>query len=155
MAREIKYLVIHTAADSRKDGCNDTTAQEIRNWHRKQGYKDIGYHYVVRRSGEIEAGRPLSKAGAHARGVNHNSIGICLSGHGDLCPPTNEQWQALVRLTQKLASKYKIPAERIIGHREVNKLVEQGILSKQYRTTKSCPGRLVNMDKLRAEIQTP
>lgn len=154
MQRAIQYIIIHTAADIRSGGCHDTSAEEIRAWHKARGFSNIGYHFVVRRTGKIETGRPISQAGAHALGVNRKSIGICLSGHGDLCPPTEEQWQALIQLVTELATQFKIPRENILGHREINTLVDKGILSKQYRTTKTCPGKSIPMNALRHAIGT-
>ena len=63
----------------------DIGVGEIRQWHtdpNRQGgpFKDIGYHFVIRRNGQVETGRPVEEQGAHARGENHDSIGICLVG---------------------------------------------------------------------------
>jgi len=57
-------------------------AAEINEWHKERGFKKIGYHFVIRRTGVIEEGRPLTEEGAHCRamGGNVNSIGICLIG---------------------------------------------------------------------------
>lgn len=58
-----------------------TQVEEIRKWHVKDnGWSDIGYHFVVGRSGKVMAGRPLEKTGAHTIGHNSDSIGICLIG---------------------------------------------------------------------------
>lgn len=48
--------------------------------HLKRGFLDIGYHYVITRDGTLETGRPDNVSGAHARGYNHTSIGICMVG---------------------------------------------------------------------------
>jgi N-acetylmuramoyl-L-alanine amidase len=59
----------------------DIGAAEIRRWHIEDNdWSDIGYHYVIRRSGTLEPGRPLEKVGAHTTGHNIGSIGVCLVG---------------------------------------------------------------------------
>ena len=59
----------------------DIDAETIRDWHvNGNGWSDIGYHYVIKRNGLVEAGRPVSISGAHAKGHNADSIGICLVG---------------------------------------------------------------------------
>lgn len=40
----------------------------------------IGYHYVIRRDGNIEVGRPADMIGAHTSGQNSYSLGICYEG---------------------------------------------------------------------------
>ena len=47
------------------------------------GWSDIGYHYVIRLDGELETGRPIDKVGAHVKGHNKDSIGICYIGGVD------------------------------------------------------------------------
>lgn len=45
----------------------------------KNGWAGIGYHFVIRKDGTIERGRPLSVVGAHAQGDNLHTIGICMA----------------------------------------------------------------------------
>ena len=62
-----------------------SSAAQIDTWHRQRGFHlGIGYHYVIRRDGSIEKGRPEWMIGAHC--VNHNahSIGICYEGGLDI-----------------------------------------------------------------------
>ena len=86
--RKINEIIIHCS--DTQEGC-DVTAKDIRRWHTTpkekggRGWRDIGYHYVIRLDGTIELGRPLEKAGAHCigrKGEDHNShsIGICYIG---------------------------------------------------------------------------
>ena len=71
-------IVVHCSATK---ASQDIGASEIRKWHTKDnGWSDIGYHQVIRRSGLIELGRPLHVVGAHAKGYNSRSIGVCLVG---------------------------------------------------------------------------
>ena len=80
MTRLINLIVVHCSATPPSDRLG---AGEIKEWHRERGFDDIGYHDVIRTSGVLEQGRPLDIAGAHARGHNANSIGICLIGGTD------------------------------------------------------------------------
>lgn len=70
--REIKYLIIHCA-----DTDQDIGIAEVTRWHKKRGFATVGYHYLVRRDGVIEKGRPESAVGAHCLDANRYSIGIC------------------------------------------------------------------------------
>ena len=117
--RKIDTIIIHCAAT--KPGM-DIGAKEIDNWHRAKGYFGIGYHYVIRRNGEVELGRPLDKAGAHAKGHNETSIGVCLvGGIDDRGNPennfTSEQWAELAKLVTDLQGRFG--ALKVIGHNEV------------------------------------
>lgn len=132
------YIVIHTAAWP-----GDPSAEEIRRMHMSErGFDDIGYHYVIRKHGRIEAGRPEAQIGAHCRSMemNYKSIGICLSGDHDTEDMTVDQLQSLASLVNQLRRAYDdIPIENVIGHRETG-------------ANKTCPGKLVHMDRLRSYI---
>ncbi len=138
-----KFLVIHTAAFAPNDIPGDCSVEQIRQWHLERGWSDIGYHFVIRMNGDIEKGRPLSKPGAHAKGLNRKGIGVCCSGHGDLADFTDEQKNAIVELYHRL-DDYEI---KVIGHREINQYV-----NKKHHTAKTCPGAKVNMDEIRSLI---
>ena len=116
--RNIKQIVIHCAATGPSA---DIGAKEIRAWHKKQGWRDIGYHYIIRRNGEIEAGRPVEQSGAHVIGHNAASIGVCLVGgvNAKGRPENNytkEQWSALK--THIIALARQFPKAEILGHRD-------------------------------------
>mgnify|MGYP000947033114 FL=1 len=145
--REIKYIFIHTAAHARAGLALDTTAAQIDEWHKANGWEGIGYHYVIRLNGQIEEGRALEKAGAHVKGFNANSIGICLSGHGDISPMTIQQEESLKQLLQHLKDKY--PKASILGHNEVNTLTTDP----KYRTNKTCPGTKISMPLIREFVE--
>lgn len=119
MARKIDQIVIHCSA-TRPDA--DVGADEIRSWHKAKGWDDIGYHWVIRRDGTIEDGRPENSIGAHVYGHNRNSLGICLVGgiKGPEGIPTanftRAQWGALDALVQELTWKYK--SAEVLGHRD-------------------------------------
>lgn len=141
-----RYIVLHTAAHGSGDKDYDTTAKEIDRWHKENGWKGIGYHYVIRKSGEIEKGREETESGAHCRGLNSDSIGICFSGHGDIAMLTQGQIDSALKLIDTLINKYNIPIKNIIGHREADKL--PGVPA----VNKTCPGKLVDMNAFRKII---
>jgi N-acetylmuramoyl-L-alanine amidase len=80
MNRKINKIIIHCSATPEgRDVCTDT----IRQWHLDRGWRDIGYHYVIELDGSIVTGRPIEQVGAHCKGKNRNSIGICYVGGVD------------------------------------------------------------------------
>lgn len=119
--RQATNLVIIHCADT--PAGMDVGAKEITAWHRQRGYLDIGYHYVIRRDGRLEAGREQEEIGAHALGRNKDSLGVCLvGGRGPGGKAENNftpaQFAALRALLARLRAEY--PGVKIIGHREVN-----------------------------------
>ena len=75
--REINKIIVHCSAT--REGENFEVA-EIRKSHLARGFSDIGYHFYIDLYGEIHKGRDISKIGAHCKGHNRNSIGICYCG---------------------------------------------------------------------------
>lgn len=146
-AEQVRYLVVHTAAFN-----GDCSAAEIRRWHLERGWSDIGYHFVIRYDGTVELGRNVLYQGAHVAGLNHASIGICCSGNGDVRAFYHEQEAALLALCVTLARTYGVGPSGLIGHREVNTLIGDGLVPSQYATTKSCPGRRVSLARLRVKF---
>ena len=83
--RPIKRIIIHCSATPPH---LDIGAGDIRRWHtapqpRGNGWKDIGYHYVIRLDGTLETGRPIEQAGAHTVGQNRDTVGVCYVGGVD------------------------------------------------------------------------
>lgn len=97
-------------------------AAVIDRWHREKGWRRIGYHYVIRRNGALEVGRPLDQVGAHVLGFNSESIGVCLVGGVDADGQpadnfTSAQYRRLrALLTQVLIPKF--PGAIVQGHRD-------------------------------------
>jgi N-acetyl-anhydromuramyl-L-alanine amidase AmpD len=110
-------IVLHHSASA------DVPAAEIHSWHRAKGWAGIGYHFVIRKDGCIERGRPQETVGAHAgAAVNGCSIGICLCGNFMLDLPSDAQLVSLVELVVWLKRYYQVPAGAQIEvklHREV------------------------------------
>jgi len=85
--RELKRIILHCSATREEwmeDAGLEAQVEEIRRWHVEgRGWSDIGYHFLIGRDGEYAVGRPLERIGAHVRGHNRDSIGVCLiGGHG-------------------------------------------------------------------------
>lgn len=120
--RQINALVVHCSATPPH---RDIGAAEIRRWHLDRGWRDIGYHCVIRRNGLIEDGRSVSLPGAHVSGHNADTIGICLVGGVNAAGKaennyTPDQWASLRWLLQNLLQDY--PGAMIKGHRDFPKV---------------------------------
>ena len=120
--RAINKLVVHCAYTPPS---MDIGADTITEWHvGENGWSDIGYHFVIRRSGVIEKGRPIERPGAHVRGHNRDSIGICLVGgmaedqSSADCNFTVWQWDALGELLTDLQDEFGYLD--ICGHRDLD-----------------------------------
>ena len=119
--RVITLVVVHCSA-VRPDQLS--SAAQIDTWHRQRGFHlGIGYHYVVRRNGEIEPGRPEWLTGAHCQNHNAHSIGVCYEGGLDIRGQpadtrTAEQKAAMRWLLRQLHRSY--PKALIVGHHDLN-----------------------------------
>lgn len=113
ITREINKVIVHCSYTT-KD--MDIGAREIRQWHINDNkWQDIGYHFVIRRNGEVEKGRSLNSVGAHTFGENANSIGICLVGGKPDCNFTFMQYRALIALKRTLEKELTLTWH---GHRD-------------------------------------
>ena len=119
--RQLKRVILHCAATPDYSKGHDRFdllgASDIDRWHRDRGFKMIGYHYVIRRTGVLEKGRPIAKIGAHTQGHNVDSIGICYIGTKR---PTQEQVDTLLKLAKSIHEKYGLKAKDWFGHYEFN-----------------------------------
>jgi N-acetylmuramoyl-L-alanine amidase len=118
--REIKEIILHCSAT--KEG-KDFDVEDIRDWHLKRGWSDVGYHYVILLDGTVQEGRPLHRIGSHAKGHNKYSIGICYIGGLDdemkaKDTRTEEQKKALKELVEELYYKHR--DAKVIGHNEIS-----------------------------------
>ncbi|ACA32319.1 N-acetylmuramoyl-L-alanine amidase [Histophilus somni] len=133
----ITKIVVHCSATQNGKSLRNerlTAAQRIDLWHAKRGFlrknhqfnpylRHIGYHFVIDTDGTVETGRAEGEIGAHVKGHNAHSLGICLVGGISITGKnygryTVKQWQALYQLLQKLEAKY--PEARICGHRDLS-----------------------------------
>lgn len=137
--RKIDTIIIHCSAT--KCGA-DFSAADIDRWHRQRGFRKIGYHYVIRLDGTVEAGRPVEEVGAHCKGRNAHSIGICYIGglDGQGCPAdtrTDAQIRAMRELVVRLRSVY--PVGEVIGHRDTSPDCNGNGVIEPREYIKACP----------------
>ena len=118
--REINKIIVHCSAT--REGENFDVA-EIRKWHVEgRGWSDIGYHFYIDLYGNINKGRDISKIGAHCKGHNRNSIGICYCGGVEADGKTpkdtrnTEQKEALLCVLRTLKAMY--PNAVIHSHKD-------------------------------------
>ena len=134
-----QYIILHHSLT--KDG-KTVSWGAIRNYHVNHlGWRDIGYHLGIELIGgqyEILMGRMLNDTGAHCRGMNTKSIGICFVGNFDIEQPPLEQWWKGVKLARSLMEIFDIPAENVKGHTDFS--------------PKTCPGKLFDLDKFREDL---
>ena len=121
--RKISKIIIHCSATPRG---KDFSAEVIRDWHVKGNrWSDIGYHYIIALDGSMEYGRSIEISGAHTKGHNSNSIGICYIGGMDREMVNNEdtrtdkQKSSLIILLKMLKKLH--PEAKIHGHRDFAK----------------------------------
>jgi len=133
--RTIDEIIIHCAATPEH---KSFTAKDIERWHKERGFRSIGYHWVVLLDGSQERGRPEAQAGAHCKGRNAMTIGICYIGGVDKNGKpkdtrTDAQKRSLLGLCQRLVDQYPT-IKKISGHN-------------QY-AAKACPSFDVRQDPL-------
>lgn len=132
--RDIREIIIHctaTRADWRAGSKTSDKVAEVRRWHKANGWRDIGYHFLIDRDGTVAKGRPIGQTGAHVKGHNTGTIGVALfGGHGSAETDafeenyTPEQGAALRNLLNDLRGQYGV--KKVTGHN-------------QY-AAKACPG---------------
>lgn len=118
--RKINLIVIHCSA-TRAD--KELTASDLETIHRRRGFNGIGYHYYIRKDGSVLNTRALERIGAHVRGFNAESIGICYEGGLDrrgrpADTRTPEQCASLALLVHQLRARF--PGCRVCGHRDLS-----------------------------------
>jgi len=123
--KEINEIIVHCSAT--REGDDSINAEVIDRWHKKRGWKGIGYHFVVLIDGSIETGRMINKCGAHTKGMNCKSIGVCYIGgveserndkgkYSANDTRTPEQIATMLELLRLLKKIY--PEAKIHGHRD-------------------------------------
>ncbi|MCK3654897.1 N-acetylmuramoyl-L-alanine amidase [Pasteurellaceae bacterium Macca] len=160
MSFPIRKVVIHCSATQNGKSLRTqthTAAQTIDGWHKGRGFQrltknynafnphlqHIGYHYVIDTDGTVETGRKCGEIGAHVKGHNMYSVGICLVGgitpegknHGEF---TEKQWYALHRLIRELEAKYST-IEQVCGHRDLSPDINGDGTISPNEWVKSCP----------------
>ena len=115
----IKYLIVHCSDTPNK---KELTATDIHKMHLGFGWDGIGYHKVILRNGNIQNGRPEYWVGAHVKGKNSVSLGVCLIGRDHF---TRKQFESLEKILKSWKNNY--PFAIIEGHRDTES------------TEKTCP----------------
>lgn len=81
--------------------------QDIDEWHKSNGWENVGYQFLVRKNGKIYEGRPFDIQGAHTlNGYNNNSIGICFEGSFETEHMDEPQRSAGVELIRYIQMRY-------------------------------------------------
>lgn len=137
--RNIDSIIVHCSAT--KAG-RDFTAADIDRWHRERGFNSIGYHYVIRLDGKLEKGRDVALAGAHCKGWNERSVGICYIGGLDengrpADTRTNAQKRVLYQIIMDLQREYNIL--QVLGHRDTSPDLNGDGVIEPYEYVKVCP----------------
>ncbi len=149
--RPLTHIVVHHSLSA--DGPLPNVGA-VREFHKSQGWREVGYHYLVELLGkhyEIVVGRPLAMPGAHCTHgrMNERSIGICLIGDFDKAPPPPAQWDRAVYFVADQCEAYNIPADHVIGHREAGAMDGFDWRAGEF---KSCPGKFFDTGVFRAAV---
>lgn len=127
----VSKIVVHHTGNSDAEGNyvdDNLSAEEIHAIHKAMGWVGIGYHYVIRKDGTIERGRPEEYIGSHAYGYNWETLGIHLCGNfegvdywGDQIVPTAAQIESAAYLIGWLCEKYCLVPNKynVVGHRDL------------------------------------
>lgn len=139
ISREINLIVIHCSATRANIPFN---VADLERSHRERGFNGIGYHFYIRRDGSIKSTRPLENIGAHAKGFNAHSIGICYEGglNAQGTPAdTRTSWQrsSLRALVLTLLKDY--PGSKVTGHRDLSPDLNGNGVIESHEWLKSCP----------------
>jgi len=133
VVNEPQIIIIHC---SDTPDSKDFDIEDIRRWHTDKppngnGWRDVGYHYIIKRDGTIQMGRLETEVGAHVRSHNRGSIGVCLIGRERF---NQTQYAALDRLYIDIYLRHGLDSRDVYGHYELD-------------DRKTCPN--LDMDKIR------
>lgn len=137
--RRIDLIVVHCSA-TRED--RTLTEQELDRCHRQRGFNGTGYHFYVRKNGDIKTTRPLEKVGAHVKGYNAHSIGICYEGGLDAQgrpKDTRTEWQKHSLRVLILALLRDYPDSHVCGHRDLSPDLNGNGTIEPEEWVKQCP----------------
>ena len=137
--RIINLIVVHCSAT--REDCT-LSPEDLDLIHRRRGFNGTGYHYYIRKDGSVHPARPLERVGAHAKGFNANSIGICYEGGLDCRghpadTRTPEQKASLRLLVHQLRERF--PGCRVCGHRDLSPDLNRNGEIEPEEWIKTCP----------------
>jgi len=115
--RKIKRIVIHCSASPQEVNGKMIDVEDVDRWHRDRGWKCCGYHAVIIKTGQVQRGRSDEEEGAHAKGANKDSLGVCLIG--DDCF-TVAQLVSLRGLLKMWMTQYHLNSKDIYCHYQLN-----------------------------------
>ena len=147
-----KYIVIHHSAT------DSGSLAAFHNYQKRKGSGGVAYHFVIGNGNGSEDGKSEEsfrwKEGLPGAHVSINSweynlygIGICLVGNFNDHPPTNAQYESLIYLITHLVKEYKIPPERIVGHKDVPFDHDPS----QHEGTQ-CPGKYLHIQDVKERV---
>ena len=141
MARTVNKLVVHHSASAK----SSTTKEDIEQWHEERGFTEIGYHKVIEAYGVKKDGRSEDKAGAHAKGANSDSLGVCVCGNFESETPDTQQLEALTEVLTQWCKDHSLDETKIYGHYNVP----------GGTTTTSCPGQNLKskLDEIKLKVK--
>lgn len=127
--RNINLLIVHCSASDNPDQDSPEAVKYLHTANKKtaikwgkydttgKGWSDNGYHFFITKDGTVHECRPLKRAGAHCKGFNKSSVGICLSGEHEF---TEAQFVALRKLVLGLLSSLDLSIIDVLGHRDLD-----------------------------------
>ena len=120
-SRMVDLIVIHCSATKET---SRLTPLALDRMHRQRGVNGCGYHYYIERDGKINSMRPSEKVGAHARGYNAHSLGICYEGgldkNGRAADIRTERQKVSLRALVKVLRQLYPTINRVVGHRDLS-----------------------------------
>ena len=120
-SRMVDLIVIHCSATKET---SRLTPLALDRMHRQRGFNGCGYHYYIERDGKINSMRPSEKVGAHARGYNAHSLGICYEGgldkNGHAADTRTERQKVSLRALVKVLRQLYPTINRVVGHRDLS-----------------------------------
>ena len=138
--RIINLIVVHCTATQ---GNRTLSPEALDLMHRRRGFNGTGYHYYIRKDGTVHLTRPVERIGAHAKGFNASSIGICYEGGLDAKgrakdTRTPEQRSSMHLLVAQLLKRFKNNI-CICGHRDLSPDLNGDGLIEPEEWVKECP----------------
>lgn len=111
--RQINEIIVHCSASNVISYDFDA----IRKDHKSRGWSDIGYHFGIDWDGDVHFLRPVQRIGAHVKGRNRHSIGICILGLDGF---RDHQLKQAAKLCESLCNLLSLSQKAIRGHYEFN-----------------------------------
>lgn len=138
-SRKQQYIILHHTGAEEKD------AAHVRRNHLRRGWQDVGYNYIIERSGRVVPGRSLEIPGAHCRaaGMNYKSIGVAVIGNLDKHGPSPAQMKSLVGQVIRLQRQFGINRGSVLAHRDVP------------GASTRCPGRYFPFEDILRQLDEP